>query len=37
VIIGPGATDVGIAEVKEELTALLQKIEGRWAEKSECS
>jgi hypothetical protein len=37
VIIGVGALGVGIAEVREELGALLEKIEGRWAGESECS
>ncbi|HVT11631.1 MAG TPA: ribonuclease P protein component [Fimbriimonadaceae bacterium] len=37
VIIGMGALGVEFAEVKEELKALLKKIEGRWAGESECS
>ena len=31
------ALDVEVAEIKDELRALLTKIEGRWAGDSECS
>jgi ribonuclease P protein component len=37
IIIGTAACDVEFAEVKEELGALLEKIESRWAGDSECS
>ncbi|MFI5385037.1 MAG: ribonuclease P protein component [Fimbriimonadales bacterium] len=37
VIIGTGAMNVGIAEVREELRSLLEKSKVRWAGESECS